>query len=876
VVEAELDAEHALAQVGVDPRAALAEADAIVARLPRPRTAHDVRQVATAQRAAGMALRTMSDPVEAERRMRRGVALAERHGETELAAEVRMSLSFVLIELGRLRAALATADHALGVLTGVSAARARSNRALILHRSGRTREALEEYDAALRVLHEANDSLAISRLRTNRAQLYAEAGDTTAALQDQTWARDYSLAQGHTTDATDALWNIGIILGIAGDIPGALEAFDRADAEWGDLDRPERWISRADVLLSAGLVTEAAQSAAAAVEWLTDRGWQYFEAEARLRLALCLLAGPDPDVKRAKQEGLAARTLLGRQERPEWEALSEYVVSKASLLTSATPAELDRTVRVASVLRDAGHDAYAADLRVTAGRAALAAGDVTRARMILGPLASRERVAQLDVRSRVWFARALLAHASGDAAAADAALRRSWNVVEVQRSLLGATELRAGAATHAGAIVSTGIALALGSQQPSAVFDWAELGRTAVLRFQPAVSPRDPEIARALARLRWAAQSDEQARLDGAPDREAALTRTRSEAAVVRLTRQATSDGRGLRPAKARDVRRRLRHETFVHFVVHAGELWAVTVGPRRTAVTPLGDIAPVADAVDSLAFALRRILTGFTTAASRTVLTEVVDGTAERLDALLLAPLAPVLGDTNLVVCPVGPLTRMPWSALPTSHDRTIAVAPSATVWCRARDGAATLTDRVVVVAGPGLVGADAEAADVAGAHGDARLLVGPDATVTNVLAETREADLLHLAAHGELRRDNPLFSTLELADGPLTGYDLEALDRVPATVVLSACSSGAGHAGLADETLGLAWTLMGLGTAVVVAPLLPVPDTETHRFMVSVHQRIAAGTPAGQALHQVQRSTDRRDVLSTAVAAAFVAYGS
>ena len=54
--------------------------------------------------------------------------------------------------------------------------------------------------------------------------------------------------------------------------------------------------------------------------------------------------------------------------------------------------------------------------------------------------------------------------------------------------------------------------------------------------------------------------------------------------------------------------------------------------------------------------------------------------------------------------------------------------------------------------------------------------------------------ASIVHVAAHGHLRADNPLLSSLELADGPLTVYDLERLARVPAVVLMPACRSAVG----------------------------------------------------------------------------------
>ena len=50
----------------------------------------------------------------------------------------------------------------------------------------------------------------------------------------------------------------------------------------------------------------------------------------------------------------------------------------------------------------------------------------------------------------------------------------------------------------------------------------------------------------------------------------------------------------------------------------------------------------------------------------------------------------------------------------------------------------------------------------------------------------------LAHIAAHGNFRADNPLFSSLMLDDGPLIVHDLERLNRAPYWLVLSCCDSG------------------------------------------------------------------------------------
>ena len=150
--------------------------------------------------------------------------------------------------------------------------------------------------------------------------------------------------------------------------------------------------------------------------------------------------------------------------------------------------------------------------------------------------------------------------------------------------------------------------------------------------------------------------------------------------------------------------------------------------------------------------------------------------------------------------------------------------------------------------VAGPGLPGAAEEVEQLAAEHGG-QALVGAAATVDACLDLAAAVGVLHVAAHGSLRADNPAFSSLELADGPLTVYDLDQLQTVPDLVVLPACDvARAGRIG--DELVGVAHTLLGQGVRAVIAPVLPVPDRATARLMGAVHRHLADGDDPAAAL--------------------------
>ena len=104
-------------------------------------------------------------------------------------------------------------------------------------------------------------------------------------------------------------------------------------------------------------------------------------------------------------------------------------------------------------------------------------------------------------------------------------------------------------------------------------------------------------------------------------------------------------------------------------------------------------------------------------------------------------------------------------------------------------------------------------------------------------------DADLVHLAAHGTFRADNPMFSSLRLADGPLSVHDFQRLARSPRIVVLTACSAARSGVYGGDELLGTSVALLALGVRSVVAPFLPVRDDATRTFAVDLHTALALG---------------------------------
>jgi CHAT domain-containing protein len=221
-----------------------------------------------------------------------------------------------------------------------------------------------------------------------------------------------------------------------------------------------------------------------------------------------------------------------------------------------------------------------------------------------------------------------------------------------------------------------------------------------------------------------------------------------------------------------------------------------------------------------------------------------------------------------------------VPWSAL---YPGPVSLAPSATFWARSalavqekRSISPAGGEGVALIAGPDLPGALAEVGALAGIYPQALSLAPPDSTAERVTAALGVADLAHLACHGALRADNPMFSSLLLSDGPLTVQELYARGLAPHRLILASCESGAQVHYAGDEVLGFVSALLARGTAGVLASTAVVPDVASTGFMTAVHKQLARGDSLAVALHTARASLDIGDPATFVNWCTFSAHGA
>jgi tetratricopeptide (TPR) repeat protein len=855
-----------------DPRRAVALAAGVtrVARSQRDPVAASV-----AERAIGLAEYHLEKTDAAVRHLRSAIRLGRRAESEQLAAEARMTLAAVLNWHGRPTMALRELDVALAGLAGVHRARAQAQRGAILHLLGRLDEAMDCYRSALPALRRAQDLLWVQRVLKNRGVLHAQRGEFTAAETDLRAAEALCRQLDLDLSVGLVIQNLGFVSMRRGDVPAALTHYDQAEACFRALSsRVGRLLSdRAELLLSVRLLSEARQAAAEAVRAFESEGRGVALPEARLLLAQAALL--DGDVPHAVAQAQHAGREFTRHRRSEWAALARLTVLSCRLQGEQRRRVRIRELTAIAELLSANWPAAAIDARLAAARLALERGRPGRGRELLAQASRGRRRGVATLRARAWYAEALLRQANGNPRGALAAARTTLSILDEHVAGLGATDLRAHAAGHRTEAADLGLRIALQEQRPERVFEWAELGRASHLCYPPARPPEDPELARDLAELRATVADIERERGAG---RSSARLLQRQVALERQIRDRCRQQSAGpvatlVKPPRLATVAAAVGDAALLEFMQVDGTLLALVVVDGRARLRMLGSSAEVVDLVDRVPFALRQFARYNLLGHSKTAADTLLRHTAGRLEATLLRSI-PEIGDRPLIIIPTGPLQSLPWSILPSCRGRPVSVAPSATLWWLASRRPSN-GGGVAVAAGPDLQGARTEAEAIAAIYGTTAL-TGTAATVDAVTAAISRVTLAHLATHGRVRADNPLFSALSFADGPLMVHDLEALDRAPHTVVLAACDTGRSVVRAGDELLGLGATLLTHGASQLVAPVLSVLDVETAPLMVAFHRLLTAGQPAAVALANAQQQTADQHPAGMAAVAPFICLGA
>lgn len=871
------------AHVDAGPTDVLAEA------IRRQSTTVDHVDLAHLHLAVGLSRVALGDLEAARTSLQTAVDIALADGLVDLAARTRVSLSFVLGRLGALDDALAVLDASEAHLEDADLARLHKQRGLVLYWRGDFAAAASTLETACGELRRHGDRLGEVQARVNLGAVLGQIREYAAAEGHQRQAIEIGETLGADLLVATAQHNLGYLAMLRGDLPTAIEEFETAERGFVSVGAeaylPRLHADHAQVLGEAALFDDASMLMRNALDMLERHGNEIEVAGALVTQSEIRLAQGDAAGARAAAD--EAAQWFTKHGRDGWVAISTSLALQAAARERVPPADL------AAALTEVAERLDRDGLRAEAVRAHLVAAKVrvdnshsfddfladppvplispeTRRAANRGRSTDQILLASVD---------AQLAARRNDRRGARRAVTRGLKVAMSAQAALGSIETRAHAAVHGYALTRLGARLAIEDGRPRELLERVEATRLLTSRL-PSVRPdENSATAKLLVDLR---------RLDGAMVDPASTAGEREDAARARVVVERNVRRRSRARRGEPDTSVGLRHELSAALaqlddrllLAHAdldGTLYAVAVVDGRASLHQLGPVLDVKNRMEGVAFALNRLNRRQGSAPSRQAATEMLDALAAELASLLLPNLIAESAGP-VVIVPTAALHDVPWALLPSLDGRPVSINPSVSAWARAdrtrreRRSARTGPMRVGFMAGPGLEFADLEVSQLAAEYADPRVVVGRAATGAAFAELLGWADLVHIACHGSFRTDNPMFSSLHLADGPLIVHDLERLDRLPETVVLPACNVANTKALHGGSLLGLATALITLGAGNVIAPLTPINDASSVAVMFRLHRELLAGRSPAAALAAASSGSDVADP----TAGAFIALGA
>ena len=240
----------------------------------------------------------------------------------------------------------------------------------------------------------------------------------------------------------------------------------------------------------------------------------------------------------------------------------------------------------------------------------------------------------------------------------------------------------------------------------------------------------------------------------------------------------------------------------------------------------------------------------------------------------MLIAPVADLLEDREIIIVPDRFLYRVPFAAL---HDGSgkylsetfwIRIVPSLMTLKLIQDSPADYHSQTgALIVGdpkgeglPRLPCARKEAKMIGRLLG-VQPLLAEHATKQAVLQRINSASLIHFAAHGNAERGEIALAPQctssgvpEEEDYLLTMSDISQVHLRAKLVVLSCCHSGSGQI-RTEGVVGIARAFLGSGARSVLVAMWAIEDTATEQFMRLFYEHLVRGESASECLHEAMK---------------------
>lgn len=770
-------------------------------------------------------------------------------------ADISLTLAPALSKVGRADDALERLQLDVAALSDEQRGKLQNQRGIIHVETGELPEALEAFRGAREIHRAAGDTASEGRVLVNMAAAASELGRLQEA---EAWYADaWRLTKDTGQDLSSAIieGNLGYVASRRGDFSAALEWYQRGRSSFSQLGDVDLLVAvletdHATTLLDLGLNAAAHEAATYARSSSIDGSNRMLEiqallleGEAQLRLG---------QFARAERSLTAALDAANELDVRPLQLRSDYLIQRLRSADGRFEVDPEHALDVAAGLRTAGWHREALRTLGVAAQAALDADDPGTAGRLLDArwAAPLEGVDALDVA----HADALHAYVIGDDAAFSAALLAGERELERERQLVNSAELETRLGHRMRDLRELAMRRPVESNDPLGVL--RALDRTA----HAGTARRTPELGELRSQLRDVRVGIQEAQLAGVGTDELSERAVALERRILRaIGASAGSGSERLDELIARTA------QPCVAFLTSRDRLHAVTTG----ADPQLVDLAPidvVRRAIRTQRVGLRRMALGDEAAV------ELAAEASARLSTLLVDPLE-LTGDQPIAIVTDAALAGLSWSGIDGLRDRAFVLAPS----IRSALTAVEQIDvsSVALITAGDLEFADAEIDSIAAAWHGIACTVCRRATLDDMHGSLRTATVVHVAAHGTFRADNPFVSAFHLVDGDLRLLDLERQERLPRVVVLASCDSGAATE-VGSELVGAAEALLSIGVRTVFAASVILDDEAAALLAADLHRELAGGASPARALHRARSlAFERGTARDRSAGEAFVVYG-
>ncbi|MCX6602697.1 MAG: CHAT domain-containing protein, partial [Acidobacteria bacterium] len=762
-------------------------------------------------------------------------------------------------------------------------ARLDSNVGNIYFRQDRARDAVARYRRALEGFRSVGEPKDIAAVLSNLAVAHTNLGEFREALSAYNEARDHCQEHGLTPLIAQADYNIAYLYFLRGDYSEARRRYQisrQHGEEQGDAYHLALCdLDEAEMCLELNLTEEGDALARRAARGFFELGMRYERAKSLVSLAVA--GSHRGNFRRSDRVLCHARELFALEGNEVWPALIDLLRAILALRAGRFQSASRLSALAWKTLAHTRMPGRAAHCQILRGRLWLREGLADRARAT-----AREALARLgdDAPPSLRFHAKLL---EGEAEEMQGRWREALACYEAARSeiedlrrRLDTEDLRISLLKDKLAVYEGLISLYLESPiaaQADSVDRALMLVQQAksrsladrLLRIGSAAADEETPAMRGLREdLNWCYRQIEIAVLmqrAGSPL--APVSELKAKARWIETELLHARAGAGepsesfLEPFRSSEaLRAAIPEETaLLEYFESRGSLYLFVVTGERVRLVRLGPMGPILHALKLFQFQLGRYRMHPDSHATAGGIA-VARYHLASLHELLLGPAVAILKPyRRWIVAPHRHLHGVPFSALEADgrcvfDDVEVIHAPSASVYAACRNRKAPPTGGAYVMAVPDgrNPNIESEASQVAGVIPQAALLSGSAASTAAFREAAGHCSILHLVAHGTFRRDNPMFSSIELADGRLSLFDLSRTQLNAGLVVLSACHTGATVSVGGDELLGLMRGFLSSGAHNLLVSLWDVNDRSTMDFMVVFYQALEQGQTLASAIRQ------------------------